>query len=53
VGDPEKAREFAGCMPDVTVKVLDTGHLISAEKPEEFNDLVKGFLGAGQDGGSQ
>ena len=44
VGDPEETRELAAQLPDVTVEVLDTGHLISAERPEEFNTLVLEFL---------
>jgi pimeloyl-ACP methyl ester carboxylesterase len=32
-------------IPDVQVEVLDTGHLISAEKPEQFNKLVCDFIG--------
>lgn len=44
VGDPETTKELAGLLPDATVKILDTGHLISAERPEEFNALVLEFL---------
>jgi pimeloyl-ACP methyl ester carboxylesterase len=45
VGDPEKGRELAKNIPDVQVEILDTGHLISAEKPDQFNKIVLDFLG--------
>ena len=30
--------------PDVKVEILNTGHLISAEKPDQFNKLVYDFI---------
>jgi pimeloyl-ACP methyl ester carboxylesterase len=44
VGNPEDARQLVRHIPDVRVEVLDTGHLISAEKPEQFNKLVCDFI---------
>ncbi|MBN2410763.1 alpha/beta fold hydrolase [candidate division KSB1 bacterium] len=45
VGNPENAKQFVKDMDDVRVEVLDTGHLISAERPDEFNKLVIDFIG--------
>ena len=45
VGNPEKAKNLAENIPDVQVKILDTGHLISAERPDEFNRLAIDFIG--------
>ena len=45
VGIPENAKQHVQIIPDVQVEILDTGHLISAEKPDEFNRLVIDFLG--------
>jgi pimeloyl-ACP methyl ester carboxylesterase len=44
VGNPENAQKLVQSIPDVRVEILDTGHLISAEKPDEFNTLVHDFL---------
>ena len=44
VGDPKKTRIVAQNIPDVQVEILDTGHLISAEMPAEFNTLVMEFI---------
>ena len=44
VGNPEDARQLVRHIPDVRVEALDTGHLISAEKPEQFNKLVCDFI---------
>ena len=45
VGGPEKAKGLAKNVSDVQVEILDTGHLISAEKPDQFNKLVIDFIG--------
>ncbi len=45
VGNPENAKQLVKDMNDVRVEVLDTGHLISAERPDEFNKLVIDFIG--------
>jgi len=44
VGNPENTKVVAQSIPDVQVEILDTGHLISAEMPEEFNKLVLEFI---------
>jgi len=44
VGNPENAKRVVLSMPNVRVEVLDTGHLISAEKPDPFNALVTHFI---------
>lgn len=44
VGDPEKAARTIQGIPGFRVKILDTGHLISCEKPAEFNRLVLDFI---------
>ncbi len=40
VGDAETAREAANEYPDITVKVLDSGHLIAVEERDEVNRQV-------------
>ncbi|MBN2009444.1 alpha/beta hydrolase [candidate division KSB1 bacterium] len=45
VGNPKKAREHVQVIPNVQVEILEAGHLISAEKPEQFNRLILEFLG--------
>jgi pimeloyl-ACP methyl ester carboxylesterase len=44
VGDPAKATALVQDMPDVRVEVLDTGHLIGAEQPEQVNALIIEFF---------
>ena len=44
VGNPEDTEVLAENFPDARVHVLDTGHLISAEKPDRFNSLVMDFI---------
>jgi pimeloyl-ACP methyl ester carboxylesterase len=43
VGDPAKARALVQDIPDIRVEVLDTGHLIGAEQPEQTNTLIIEF----------
>ena len=43
VGDPENARMLVQDIPDVQVKTIDAGHLMSAEQPERVNDLIINF----------
>jgi pimeloyl-ACP methyl ester carboxylesterase len=45
VGNPENTKQLAQNIADVQVEVLDTGHLISAERPDQFNKLVIDFIG--------
>lgn len=35
-------------MPDIRVEVLNTGHLIGAEQPEQVNALITEFFEAGE-----
>ena len=44
VGDPERSKRAVRPICDVRIEVLDTGHLVSAERPAEFNRLVLEFL---------
>jgi pimeloyl-ACP methyl ester carboxylesterase len=44
VGNPENAKKHVQSIPEVQVEILDTGHLISAERPDEFNKLVIDFI---------
>lgn len=44
VGDPENARALAQGIPDLRVEVLDTGHLIGVEQPEQVNALILEFF---------
>jgi pimeloyl-ACP methyl ester carboxylesterase len=44
VGNPENTKQVVKKIPNIKVEVLDTGHLISAEKPEQFNKLVYDFI---------
>jgi len=44
VGNPGNAAQHVQDIPDVRVEILDTGHLISAEKPTRFNALVYEFI---------
>lgn len=43
-GDPEKAKELAKSISDIQVEILDTGHLPSAEEPDQVNGLIQAFL---------
>lgn len=47
VGSPARSMKAAQDIPDVRIEVLDAGHLVSAERPDEFNRLVLDFLGSG------
>jgi len=40
VGDPAAARALVSDIPAVRVEVLDTGHLVAAEKPDATNALI-------------
>ncbi|MGD2123355.1 MAG: alpha/beta fold hydrolase [Gemmatimonadota bacterium] len=45
VGDPRRAEAGVKDIPDVTVEILDAGHLVAAEEPLRTNDLLRGFFG--------
>lgn len=44
VGDPEVARGLVQDIPNVRVEVLDAGHLMGAEQPEQVNALITEFF---------
>jgi pimeloyl-ACP methyl ester carboxylesterase len=44
VGDPEKARSLVQDIPDVRVEVVDAGHLMGGELPEQVNGLILDFF---------
>ena len=44
VGDPEAARTLVSDMPEVTVEVVEAGHLMGVERPSEINALILGFV---------
>jgi pimeloyl-ACP methyl ester carboxylesterase len=44
VGNPKHTQKRVRNLGNFRTQVLDTGHLISAEKPEKFNKLVLEFL---------
>jgi pimeloyl-ACP methyl ester carboxylesterase len=45
VGDPGRAEALVQDIPDVTVAVLDAGHLVAAEEPHRTNALLLEFFG--------
>jgi pimeloyl-ACP methyl ester carboxylesterase len=45
VGNPENTKQIARNIANVQIKILDTGHLLSAEEPDQFNRLVNDFVG--------
>ena len=45
VGNPENGKQLVKDLANFRVEILDTGHLISAERPDEFNKLVINFIG--------
>ena len=44
VGDPEAARALVQDMPDAHVVVVEAGHLMGGELPEEINRLITDFF---------
>jgi pimeloyl-ACP methyl ester carboxylesterase len=44
VGDPEAAGALLSDMQNVTVKVIEAGHLMGVERPSEVNALILRFL---------
>ncbi|MCA9933172.1 MAG: alpha/beta fold hydrolase [Ardenticatenaceae bacterium] len=46
VGDPEAARALVQDIPDVRVDVVEAGHLMAAELPEQVDGLILDFFGA-------
>ena len=44
VGNPKHARKRVANLPNFQTSELNTGHLISVEKPKQFNRMVLQFL---------
>ena len=44
VGNPENAKKLAQSIPDVQKVVLNTGHAVGVERPEEVNSLIVNFF---------
>jgi pimeloyl-ACP methyl ester carboxylesterase len=45
VGDPEAAKALVQDVPDVCVEIVEAGHLMGGEVPEECNQLILDFFG--------
>jgi pimeloyl-ACP methyl ester carboxylesterase len=45
VGDPEAAKALVQDVPDVRVEIVEAGHLMGGEVPEECNQLILNFFG--------
>ena len=45
VGDPAKATALVQDIPDIRVEMLNTGHLVGAEQPQQVNTLILEFCG--------
>lgn len=45
VGDPQAAKELVQDVPDVRVEIIEAGHLMGGENPEECNQLILDFVG--------
>lgn len=48
VGDPARAAAGVADIPDVTVRVVEAGHLMAAEAPETVNALILDFADDGR-----
>ncbi len=44
VGNPEKVIPLAENVPNITIKILPSGHLIGMEKPDTTNELIMNFI---------
>jgi len=44
VGDPQKAESGVQDIPDVRVEIVDAGHLMAAEIPDEINSYILSFF---------
>jgi pimeloyl-ACP methyl ester carboxylesterase len=45
VGDPQVAKALVQDIPDVSVEIVEAGHLMGGEIPEECNQLILDFIG--------
>jgi pimeloyl-ACP methyl ester carboxylesterase len=46
VGDPEAAKALVQDVPDVQVEIVEAGHLMGGELPEQVNGLILDFFAA-------
>ena len=46
VGDPDEVKKLAQNIPDIQIKVLDSGHGLSIEQPDQVNNLILDFFGS-------
>jgi pimeloyl-ACP methyl ester carboxylesterase len=44
VGDPDIAKTLVEDVPQIQVAVVETGHLLGVEHPEEVNTLIIDFF---------
>ncbi|MEZ5417074.1 MAG: alpha/beta fold hydrolase [Vicinamibacterales bacterium] len=44
VGDPGRARALVEDVPEAEVRIVDAGHLMAAERPDEVNALLTAFF---------
>jgi pimeloyl-ACP methyl ester carboxylesterase len=44
VGDPQAAADLVQDMPDVQVKIVEAGHLMAAELPQQVNEIMLEFF---------
>ncbi len=44
VGNPENAKKLAQSIPDIQTVVLNTGHAVGVERPDEVNSLIVNFF---------
>ena len=44
VGDAGRAAERASALPDLRVEIRESSHLVAAERADEANALMTGFL---------
>lgn len=49
VGDPVAAEALVQDMPDVRVEIVEAGHLMGAEIPDQINELLLAFFAAESD----
>jgi len=44
MSNPEKAKQLAQNIPDIQINVLNTGHAIGVEQPDQVNVLIYEFF---------
>lgn len=44
VGDPERAKHYVSAMHDVSVRIVQAGHLMGGEIPEVVDEIILGYL---------